>query len=221
MKKQGASLSVVLIEDDQVLQNHLASVIDSHKDLDVAAAFATLADSLNWLEHARADMALVDLDLPDGSGDEFILKARQCNIECMVLTVFADEQHVTQAIRAGASGYLLKDADSGHVVESILQLLDGQSPISPGIARHILKHFSYPDHKEDGDGASEDFNLTPREIDVLGLIARGYSYQEVADRTRASINTVRTHVRHIYAKLEAHSRSEAVYKAANVGIIKI
>lgn len=208
---------VAIIEDDPVLQRHLAEIVAGHDSLEVAATFDLVAETLSWLENNNPDVMLVDLDLPDGSGIDIVRAARARSIECMVITVFADERHVSAAIRAGATGYLLKDSDDEAIVNSILQLMRGQSPISPGIARHILKRF-YQDAPVAAD-AGETPLLTAKETEVLELISRGFSYSEVADRLFMSINTVRTHVRKIYRKLEVNSRSEAVYKASNSGLI--
>ena len=208
---------VAIIEDDPVLQQHLADIVSGHDLLEVIARFDLVAETLSWLEQHNPDVMLVDLDLPDGSGIDILHAARARSIECMVITVFADEKHVSAAIRAGATGYLLKDSDDAGIVDSILQLLQGQSPISPGIARHILKQFcaDTPVAADSGDVP----DLTTKETEVLELISRGFSYSEVADRLFMSINTVRTHVRKIYRKLEVNSRSEAVYKASSSGII--
>lgn len=219
MQQEEVVRQVAIVEDDKAVQVHLGQIINRDSCLSVAASFDTVAGTLAWLEYNKPDVMLVDLDLPDGSGIDVIRAARARSIECMVITVFADERHVSAAIRAGATGYLLKDCDDVGIVTSIQQLLQGQSPISPGIARHILNRFyrAEPDPQVVDDSPV----LTGKETDVLELISRGYSYNEVGERLFMSINTVRTHVRKIYRKLEVNSRSEAVYKASSSGLIDL
>ncbi len=208
---------VAVVEDDDVLRARLVQAVDAHPALDVVADFAGVRTCLDWLSEHSPDVLLVDLNLPDGQGTEVIAQAARRRIESVVITVFADERSVTAAIKAGATGYLLKDSDTERVAESVLLAVEGQSPINPAIARHLLKYFSGTPAAPQTD--VDPGPLTEREQAVLTLIARGFSYGETADQLHMSINTVRTHVRHIYRKLEAGSRGEAVYIASNKGWI--
>jgi DNA-binding NarL/FixJ family response regulator len=148
--------------------------------------------------------------------------------EILVITVFGDERHVVSAIEAGAAGYLLKDAHPTAVADAIFQLLEGGSPITPIIARHVLKRFKVglepAATKGDAAPASEivhKVHLTPRETEVLNLVSRGYSNNEIADLLKMSFHTVTSHIKHIYVKLSVRSRSEAVFEAAQMGILDL
>jgi DNA-binding NarL/FixJ family response regulator len=135
----------------------------------------------------------------------------------MVITVFGDEQHVVAAIEAGATGYILKDGSSQYIADSILELVHGGAPISPAIARHLLRRFrelSPPVRAPDAPG------LTGREQEVLGLLVKGFTFAEIGDLLGISAHTVTTHVKHIYAQLAVRSRAEAVYEAMQLGLVE-
>ncbi len=138
----------------------------------------------------------------------------------MVITVFGDERHVVRALEAGATGYILKDAMTDSICTSIMQLVDGGSPISAPIARHLLSRF----HDATRIAAREGVDLpqlTGREKDVLSQLARGFSFSEISGILSISPHTVASHIKHIYRKLAVHSRSEAVYEALQLGLINI
>jgi DNA-binding NarL/FixJ family response regulator len=137
----------------------------------------------------------------------------------MVITVFGDERHVVAAIEAGALGYLLKDGSAEYVGRSILALVAGGSPVSPAIARHLLRRFGSPAAGVAGGDAPP--RLTERESETLRLIMKGFSYAEAASVMGVAESTVTSHVRSIYRKLEVHSRSEAVYEALQLGLVKL
>jgi DNA-binding NarL/FixJ family response regulator len=138
----------------------------------------------------------------------------------MVVTVFGDETHVVAALEAGALGYLLKDGSADYIANSILEMLGGGSPISPPIARYLLRRFRGLEEAQLPDG-SEAPRLSEREREVLTMIVKGFSYAETAKLLGVSAHTVTTHVRSIYRKLEVHSRGEAVYEALQLGIVKL
>ena len=217
---------VLLVEDDPVLRERMGRIINEHDQLELGASTGDVAGAITWLQKNRPDVLLVDLGLPDGHGTSIIryVKQQDPGIESMVISVFADEHNVVSAIKAGATGYLLKDSDRDHIAESILDLVNGNSPISAAIARHVLKQFALlgptgsQDPSLDPDSVPQ---LTPREDDVLQCIARGFKYNEVADMLEMSVHTVRSHIKHIYKKLEVGSRSEAVYEAVKLGIVTL
>lgn len=218
--------SVLVVEDDEVLRDRLGGIIDQHPRLNLAYSAGDVASAVAWLADHRPDVLLVDLGLPDGHGTGVIRYAKQKDptIESMVISVFADEHNVVAAIKAGATGYLLKDSDRDHIAESILDLFNGASPISAAIARHVLKQFAElapPDQSDASLPPDEAPQLTKREDEVLQCIARGFKYNEVADMLDMSVHTVRSHIKHIYRKLEVGSRSEAVYEAVKLGIVTL
>ena len=166
------------------------------------------------------DVLLTDLGLPDGSGIDLIRETvrRYPATDIMVITVFGDEDHVLASIEAGATGYILKDSIPEEFVGLIKQLRAGGSPISPVIARQLLKRFK-PHVASPEAVATVEAGLSARESEVLSLIAKGFSFSEIARLLNVSQHTVTTHVKKIYQKLAVHSRGEAVYEAGKMGII--
>jgi len=221
MSPEPATRSVALVEDERVTRARIARVIEGHPRLRLVGAAGTVAAGRALLERETPDVLLTDIDLPDGTGVELIawLRARGAATASMVVSVFGDEQHVVEAIEAGALGYLLKDGDADYIATSILEMLDGGSPISPPIARYLLRRLQSPP----GDTAASAGpapRLSPREQEVLNLIAKGFSYAEIAGLLGLTPPTVATHTRGIYRKLDVHSRGEAVYEALQLGLVK-
>jgi DNA-binding NarL/FixJ family response regulator len=216
--------SVLLVEDDAPTRERLARSIRVSTKLTLIAAVGGCAEARAWLQRAVPDVLLTDLGLPDGNGIELIreLRARAPGALAMVITVFGDEGSVLGAIEAGASGYLLKDGTSEYIGESILSLLAGGSPISPSIARHLLRRFQSAEPAPSELPASATTpHLTARELEVLQYITKGFSFGEIAGLLGISAHTVTAHVRSIYRKLEVSSRGAAVYEAVNLGLIKM
>ena len=212
--------TVMLLEDDPVTRERLAGIVESMPDLQLAAACADVRSALAWLRsHEPPAVLLADLQLPDGSGIDVIrwLRAHAPNAEAMVFSVFGDEAHVVAAIEAGATGYLLKDASAEDIHQAIVRLLAGESPISSAIARHLLRRFQPAPRAAPDTKASP---LTQRETEVLQLIAKGLSYQRIADTLGMSPNTVTSHIKQIYRKLAVNSRGEAVFEAMQMGLLQ-
>ncbi len=211
--------TVLLVEDDDSTRTRLSAVIDDHPDLQLIGNAANCADALRILTDTRPTVLLTDLGLPDGNGLDLIRAALENGLatEAMVITVFGDEQHVFNAIEAGATGYLLKDSNAETVATAILQLLAGGSPISPAIARHVLRKLAPIDtHPPPSQSI-----LTERESEVLTLLAKGCAYAEVAAALGMAPGTVTTHVKHLYRKLAVRSRGEAVFEAMQQGLLNI
>jgi DNA-binding NarL/FixJ family response regulator len=214
---------ILLVEDDEPTRARLAEAIAAHSELEVQAAVGTCAEARAVLDaKPPPDVLLTDLGLPDGSGVDLIRHVRDhgATTQAMVITVFGDEKHVLAAIEAGAMGYLLKDGSAEYIGRSILELIAGGSPISPPIARSILRRFrteaATPARPE-----ADTPRLTEREGEVLTLIVKGFSYAESARLMGVQESTVTSHVRSIYRKLEVHSRGEAVYEALQLGLVKL
>ena len=209
---------MLLVEDGPDMRDYLARAINDHPELELLAACADLASARAVLRRAVPDVLLTDLALPDGDGVALIreLKRAMPSCECMVISVFGTEARVVAAIEAGATGYLLKDDPVERVAQAVLSLVHGGSPMSPGIARHVLNRLRGA-APVDATGAG----LTERELTVLNALSRGFTYGEVAEQLGLSNHTVGTHVKHIYRKLEVCSRSEAVYEAAQLGLIRL
>jgi DNA-binding NarL/FixJ family response regulator len=219
-----AQYGVLLVEDDGETRARLADVIRGEPRLALAGAVATCAEARRLLPLTAPDLLAVDLGLPDGHGSELIRFARREHpkTEVMVITVFGDERSVISAIEAGAGGYLLKDGTPEEIAQALVQLAEGGSPISPAIARHLLRRFQSEPAATGTTAIAGDRapSLTQREIEVLRLISKGFRFGEIAELLGISTHTVTTHVRHLYAKLEVSSRSAAVWEARHLGLLR-
>ena len=209
---------VLIVEDDSAFRARYAAMLANDASFEVVASVATGGEGLAMLDLRKPDILLVDLGLPDVSGIEVIRHASQTlpKCECMVVTVFGDEEHVLASIEAGAAGYLLKDASEESFLSGIRELMNGGSPISPIIARQLLKRLQ-PPSPIPGEAPLEP--LSEREMRVLDLLARGFSYAECASMLSVSSHTIGTFVKRIYRKLEVNSRAEAVFEASSRGIL--
>jgi DNA-binding NarL/FixJ family response regulator len=228
MAKKFASppIRIALVEDDVVLLNSFVSAVESSPDMKLVSTANTLSSALQLLTQAPVDVLIIDLGLPDGSGIDVIRLAHSNWPDCaiMVSTTFADELNVMRSIEAGASGYLLKDSSYEKMMEEIRSLNAGGSPISPLIARQILTRFHQNDKPAIPTIASNNHtvhtSLSERELEVLKLITKGFTYDEIATLIEVSRNTVMTFVRRIYSKLEVKSKLEAIDEARNQGLIE-
>jgi DNA-binding NarL/FixJ family response regulator len=219
-----AVCGILLIEDDQPVRERLARIIGGWAGGRLIGACATFEEAVGFIEEARIDLLITDLKLPDGHGVQAIrlLRAKQPHAEAMVISALTDDRSVIEAIEAGASGYLLKDSDPINVIDAIIELLAGRSPISSTIARTIVRRLGGRNDgpaPEKGEGPSQQ--LTPREMDILWGIAKGFTYGELAERLHISKQTVPVHIKNIYRKLQANNRSEAVYEASRRGLIRL
>jgi DNA-binding NarL/FixJ family response regulator len=219
---------VLLVEDDRPSREHLAAAIRASPGVSLAASAGTLAEARAALAGGPIDVLVTDLGLPDGSGIELIreLRGRAPAALALVITALGDERTVLAAIEAGASGYLLKDRSFDEVGEALAELLAGGSPITPSIARTVLRRLQREDRATETAGATPEPRpgaprLTAREHEVLTLLAKGLSFPEAARALGVSAHTVTTHVRHIYGKLEVNSRASAVYEAVGLGLIRM
>jgi DNA-binding NarL/FixJ family response regulator len=180
------------------------------------AEAASLAEATACLAQSMPEIALIDLGLPDGSGVQLIerLQSPGAGTLCIVATVFDDDAHLFPALRAGAQGYVLKDQPPEALAEMLRGIADGQPPLSPSIARRLLRHF------QPLPSAAPPAELTARETEVLRLVAKGYSAQQVADAFGLSRHTVTGYLKDIYRKLAVTTRAEATLEAARRGLIK-
>jgi DNA-binding NarL/FixJ family response regulator len=224
-KDHPAMIQVALVEDDVEVQSAIMAAVHASPDMHIACVASTCAAGLLALQQPPADVLLVDLGLPDGTGIDVIRAASVLWPSCavMVCTTFADEAHVLQSIEAGASGYLLKDGAAGDMLNEIRSLHGGGSPISPLIARQILTRFrAAPTAAPDAVAAPHDnaaATLSTREKEVLELITKGFTAEEIAKLILVSQHTVQTYVRRIYSKLKVKSKAEAIFEARSLGLL--
>jgi DNA-binding NarL/FixJ family response regulator len=223
-------ISVALVEDDAGMRVRFARVISAEPTLRFAFGASTAAELIGWFAENPVDVLLVDLGLPDGSGLDVIRRCRSLQPSCamMVITMFGDEANMVSAFEAGASGYLLKDGTEADLAAHVLSLHAGGSPMSPIIARQLLMRWNARpagqvsvsnDRPAEMNTATQREQLSRRETEVLDLVARGFTYPEVAQRLGLSVSTVQSHVRNIYGKLDVHNKTEAVFEARQLGLL--
>ncbi len=210
-------IRVAIIEDQPDIRDGLASLIESTPGHSMSGSFASMEEALAVLTPTSADVALVDLGLPGMSGTEGI---RRLNETCpdlllVVLTVYNDDERIFEALCAGASGYLLKKTAPDRLLESIREVVNDGSPMSPEVARRVVSLFRKvrpPDRAE--------HRLTPHEIRLLKLLVDGHSYRSAAAKLGVTQHTVSFHLRQVYAKLQVHSKLEAVARVMRAGVIR-
>jgi DNA-binding NarL/FixJ family response regulator len=223
------AITVLLVEDDAPTSWRLQDAL-AKAGFEVTAA-GTLAEARAYLTQSGPKVLLTDLQLPDGHGVELIRETRQRfpETEIMVISILGDEQSVISAITVGATGYLLKDAFPTDIAATVRELVAGHSPISASIARFIVRRTqgnqgnqaSPANPERSPEPLLNTARLTPREIDILWGIAKGFSYAEIADHLGLSRQTVPGHIKNIYRKLEVHTRGEAVFEAVQQGLIRL
>jgi DNA-binding NarL/FixJ family response regulator len=212
------ALSVALVEDDDATRTRLAASVAAHPRLRLIGQYSSGEDALEGLRTIAPDVLLVDLGLGRVSGLEVIRSVARTHPQCdiLVITVFGDEEHVLAALQAGARGYLLKGDSAHEIAGDIEQLSNGGSPLSPIIARQVLKRLQTSPAASPGGDAPTDISedvLTEREREILRTIARGFTYAETAGLLKISTETVHTHLKRIYRKLAVNSKTEAVFEA--------
>lgn len=210
-------IRVVIIEDHRNTREGLVTLVNGSPDMRVAGRYSSGEDALRRVAQDRADVALTDLGLPGMSGVEVVERLRelQPKVPILVLTVHGEDQSVFDALCAGACGYLLKDVEPDRLLEAIRELHAGGAPMSPEIARRVVLMFQKMAPPKVGE-----HGLSPRELEVLQLLAEGQSYKTCGHRLSVSVDTIRFHVRRIYEELHVHSKSEAVIKALKSGWVR-
>lgn len=204
---------IIIIEDDDKIRNYLTALISGSGEFDLTASFSNAEDAIQYFENGLGntiEIVLTDIQLPGKSGIDFIgwLKPIRPEIQLMVLSAYDDADKVFKALKAGATGYILKNTEAARLIESLNDLRKGGSPMSNEIARKVVNAFQqeivYTDAKE---------TLSDREREVLHWLSKGFSYKEIAAKLFIAVETVRTHIRNIYEKLHASNKLEALRKA--------
>lgn len=203
------TIRVAVVEDDRTVREGLQMLLQGSPGFSCIAVYSNGEDALAGLPEVKPDVVLMDINLPGINGIECILtlKALDVNMQFIMLTVFEDADAIFKSLSAGASGYLLKQTPPLKLMEAIEEVHNGGSPMSSEIARIVVESF-----QSRSSVSSPAGGLTPREEEILAHLAKGYLYKEIADRANISIDTVRSHIRHIYEKLQVKTRTEAVLK---------
>ncbi len=217
-------ISILIVEDEPEFRRRFTQIIENEPSMRLVGVASNKRDAQSLIEREEFDVMLIDLGLPDGNGTELIrqVSQRRPDTDIMVVTVFGDEQHVVSAIEAGATGYILKDSTPADVISCIKLLRAGGSPVSPVVARSVLRAIR---NRMGGTStrsstAPENNPLSARETEILQLLAKGMSFNEIGEILGISPHTVTAHIKKIYRKLAVHSRGEAVYEATQMGLLR-
>jgi DNA-binding NarL/FixJ family response regulator len=201
-------INIIVVEDDPEIRDWVEGVITSAKGMNCMLSAPDAESCMRQYGKFDPDVVIMDIHLPGINGIECIQKIKPLkpDVQFIIFTVFEDDDKVFESLCAGASGYILKNTTADKLVAAIRDLHNGGSPMSPSIARKVIKSFQQP-------GMLPEYgNLSTREKELLNLLAKGYRYKEIAENLFISVETVRTHIRNIYEKLQVQSRTEAINK---------
>lgn len=203
-------IKVGIVEDQTEIREGLATLIRSSDEYECTGAYRSMEESLANIPSNMPDVLLCDIGLPGMNGIDGmkILKARYPDLLTIMLTVYDDDERIVEAICAGASGYLLKNTATARLLTSLKDVVAGGAPMSPEVARRVMELF-----RKSPPPKQVDYNLTPHEQRLLKMLVDGHNYKTAAASLGLSINTISFHMRHVYEKLQVHSKSEAVAKA--------
>jgi len=207
------AIRVTIVEDDSRVREALVEMLNETQGMKCIANFDCAEAALKRFPGDETDVALVDINLPGRTGIELVaeLKTRHPKLHFVMMTVYEETEQIFNSLQAGATGYLLKRARTAEIVSAIKDVHKGGSPMSPEIARKVVLFFHQ--RQTASKEATDEFEaLTKREREILSQLARGSLYKEIADHMGISLDTVRTHLQHIYNKLQVHSRHQAVLK---------
>jgi DNA-binding NarL/FixJ family response regulator len=211
-----AAIRVAIVEDDRATREGLALLIDGTPGFRCIGTYPSAEAGLHGAAKEAADVLLLDVHLPGMLGSEAVRLFQKTapEMQILMLSVYSDDDKVFESICNGACGYMLKKTPPARLLESIREAREGGAPMSPEIARRVVELF-----RRLAPPVAVDQQLTTRELEVLSLLADGYSYENSAARIGITVNTVRNYVRSIYEKLHVHSKSEAVSKALRAGLL--
>jgi DNA-binding NarL/FixJ family response regulator len=201
-------ITVSIIEDISDIREGLASIISNQPELKLLTCYENAEAAIANLPNLKPNVVVADINLPGKSGIECVaeIKAKHPDILFIMFTIYEDNDQVFEALKAGASGYILKNTEPAKIVEAIVELHEGGSPMSPKIARKVLQSFNTPPSNPVYELISK------REREVLELLSKGFLYKEIADQLSISLSTVKRHLNHIYEKLQVQNKTEAVNK---------
>ena len=213
----GDIIKVAIVEDQREIREGLGQLINATPGYRCTGIYASMEEALEKIPHNLPDLVLSDIGLPgmDGINGIRILKERYPQLLILMLTVYDDNERIFDAICAGACGYLLKKTPWPKLVEALKEAVDGGSPMSPEVARRVITLF-----RQIKPPKESQYELTPHETRLLRMLVEGHSYKTAAAELNVSVNTIKFHLRHIYDKLQVHTKSEAVAKALRHGLTR-
>lgn len=216
------AIRISIFEDNIRLLDSLVVLLEGSPGFQMVGSFTDCSDLDRKIEKSQPDVVLMDIELPGMSGIEAvkIIKKHFPKVNVMMQTAFENDENIFEAICAGASGYILKNTPPAKILESVVEVFQGGSPMSPSVARKVLGFLQKPVEVVKKDEPTENYNLSAREKDVLSCLVKGMSYKMIADSCNISYETVRSHMKNIYEKLHVASMTEAVAKAINQKLVK-
>jgi len=199
-------ITVCIVEDLEDIRNGLAAIINMTEGYKVLRTFSNAEEALEQLGLLQPDIVVMDIHLPGMSGIECIRRLHEKNrsIQFMMFTIYENSDTVFEALKVGATGYILKNSSPAKIIESLKELYHGGSPMNPEIAKKLVTRFQTLSDNE--------YNLTPKEQRILELMSKGYLYKEIAGELNNTVNTIKQHIRHIYEKLHVQNKAEAINK---------
>lgn len=202
-------INVGIVEDDREVRESLARLLKDHPQINAVSACESGEKALPAFQDFQPDVVLMDIKLPGMTGIQCAaqLKERLPKTQILMLTAYSDNDNIFEALKAGASGYLLKNVPATELLQSIIAVVEGGAPMTGQIARRVIEAFRRPATRE-----IKDADLTQREKEILQLLARGYANKEIASHLEISAGTVRNHIAHIYEKIHVRCRAEATAK---------
>lgn len=211
------TIKIAIVEDLREIREGLARLINATPGHRCTGVYASMEEALDKIPSNLPDLVLSDIGLPgiDGIRGITILKQRYPDLLILMLTVYDDNERIFDALCAGACGYLLKKTPWEKVVEALREAVEGGSPMSPEVARRVINLF-----REIKPPKEASYELTPHEVRLLRMLVEGHSYKTAAAELHVSVNTIKFHLRHIYEKLQVHTKSEAVAKALRHGLTR-
>lgn len=214
------SIRVVVFDDNALFLDSMSLLIDDAPGFTLAGAYTDCTDIAQKIGESQPDVVMMDIEMPGVNGIEGVrqIKKNFSKINVLMQTSFEDDDKVFNAICAGASGYILKNTMPARILESIVEVYQGGSPMSPSVARKVLGFLQLPSPAT-AKAEVPDYNLSNREKEVLSCLVKGMSYKMIADTCHISYETVRSHMKNIYEKLHVASMTEAVAKAINQGLV--
>ena len=217
MSSPPETIRVAIVEDRREIRDGLGMLINGTAGYRVTGSYRSMEEALEKIGHHPPDLVLSDIGLPGMSGIEGVrlLKERHPQLMIVMLSVYDDDERIFDALCAGANGYLLKKTPPARLIESLREAATGGAPMSPEVARRVVYLF-----REFRPPERADYQLTPHETRLLKLLVEGHNYKTAAFELNVSVNTIAFHVKHIYEKLQVHSKSEAVAKALQNRIVR-
>lgn len=208
-----SNIKIALFDDNDLLRDSMKMLLEDTEDLQLVGSFPHCRDVVKNVKETQPDAVIMDIDMPRVNGIEAVklIRKNYPTVHILMQTVFEDTEKVFAAIKAGANGYILKNAPSNDILDAIREVYTGGAPMTPSIAKKVLLHFQ----SDPSVPVKEEYNLSVREKEVLSLLVQGCSYKMIADKLFITYATVRAHMTKIYEKLHVSSMTEAVAKAIN------